>query len=68
MREGGANASIEDIGRLSSLKQDSQRPMAKHILATLIGGAVRGMACGSIVDASSCANVRYAAVWIIAKA
>jgi hypothetical protein len=45
---------MEDIGR-SGLMQDRKRPKKIHILAILMDGAVRGIACGSfIADARYC--------------
>jgi hypothetical protein len=35
---------MEDIGRFSALRQERKRPIAKHILAALMNGAVRGIA------------------------
>ena len=49
---------MEDIGRFSDLMQDRKRPIKQHILAILMDGAVRGIACRSfIADARYCANI-----------
>ena len=52
---------MEDIGRgwISDLRQDRKRPIRpQHILAILMDGAVRGIACRSfIADARYCANI-----------
>jgi len=40
---------MEDIGRFSDLMQDRKRPIKPHILAILMDGAVRGIACRSFI-------------------
>jgi hypothetical protein len=54
---------MEDIGRFSDLRQDRKRPIkGKHILAILMDGAVRSIACRSFI-----ADARYWKDSIIAR-
>jgi hypothetical protein len=49
---------MEEIGRLGLTEDTRRLRTAKHILAILMDGAVRGMACRSFVaNARYCANI-----------